>query len=96
MFIKPASADNAKESEETEIDITEEAAGFRTTEITRDMKTPKPNAPKKAESPKVRRPLMTNGLPVEKLVAQVRDLPHTDDAELEGLGAIIAKCEKAV
>lgn len=95
LLIKPASAENAKENEETEIDITEEAAGFRTTEITRDMKATKPNVPKTTEAHKVRRPLMTNGLPVEKLVAQVQNLPNTEDAELEGLGAIVAKCEKA-
>lgn len=95
LFIKPATAENAKENEETEIDITEEAAGFSPIEIRRDMKPPKPGTPKMPETPKVRRPLMTNGLPVEKLVAQVQNLSHTDDAELEGLGAIVAKCEKA-
>lgn len=95
LFIKPASAENAKENEETEIDITEEAAGFSPTEIKRDMKAPKPNAPRTAEPPKVRRPLMTHGMPVEKLVAQVQNLSRTDDPELEGLGAIVARCEKA-
>lgn len=41
------------------------------------------------------RPVMTNGIAVEVLVSQVQNISGTDDVELEGLGKIVAKCEKA-
>lgn len=94
--MKPQVQDAGAANEETEIDITDEARNFHTIEVKRDMKSVKknPSVEKPAES-NVVRPIMTNGILAEVLVSQVQNISGTDDVELEGLGKIVAKCEKA-
>lgn len=96
LFMKPQVQDAGTANEETEIDITDEARNFHTIEVRRDMKPVKNNlAAEKPTESKVVRPVMTNGILAEVLVSQVQNMSGTDDVELEGLGKIIAKCEKA-
>lgn len=96
LFMKPQVQDAGAVNEETEIDITDEARNFHTIEVRRDMKPVKKNpAAEKSADDKVVRPVMTNGILAEVLVSQVQNISGTDDVELEGLGKIIAKCEKA-
>lgn len=96
LFMKPQVQDAGAANEETEIDITDEARNFHTIEVKRDMKPVKKNpAVEKPAESKVVRPVMTNGILAEVLVSQVQNISGTDDVELEGLGKIVAKCEKA-
>lgn len=96
LFMKPQVQDAASGNEETEIDITDEARNFQTIEVRRDTRPVKKNpSGENTADNKVIRPVMTNGIAVEVLVSQVQNISGTDDVELEGLGKIVAKCEKA-
>lgn len=97
LFIKPdADTGESTRPEEAEIDITEEAGSFKAVEVMRDSQAG--NRPHKTPSPTdttLRRPLMTNGIPVDQLVSRARNISRTEDVELAGLGYIVARCESA-
>lgn len=96
LFLKPQLQDVDALNEEIEIDISEEVRNFRTIEVDRDNRPIKQNPSDKTQVGHVGVcPIMTNGISVEALVSQIRNISGTDDIELEGLGRIVAKCEKA-
>lgn len=96
LFLKPQLQDVDTYKEETEIDISDEVRNFRTIEVERDNEPTKKTPSDKTQTGQRKiHPIMTNGISVEALVAQIRNITGTDDIELEGLGRIVAKCEKA-
>lgn len=97
LFIKPGHAgEESVRPEEAEIDISEEAASFRAVEILRDNHTGRgPGKTQAVTDTALRKPLMTNGIPVEMLVSRARNISGTEDVELAGLGLIVARCESA-
>jgi len=97
LFIKPDAPPEENETpEEAEIDISGEAGSFKAVEIQRDNHSKKTPGKKAVMSePQSRKPLMTNGIPVDLLVNRARNISKTEDVELLGLGMIVAKCESA-
>lgn len=97
LFMKPGhAAEESVRPEEAEIDISEEAASFRAVEILRDNHTGRgPGKTPAVTDTTLRKPLMTNGIPVEMLVSRARNISGTEDVELAGLGLIVARCESA-
>lgn len=97
LFIKPAApSEDNNTPEESEIDISEEAGSFKAVEIRRDNHSGStPDKKSVANETQTRKPVMTNGIPVDQLVNRARNISKTEDVELLGLGVIVAKCEAA-
>lgn len=98
MFITPAGvASESNIPDEDEIDISEEVNSFHSIEVRRSQ-TAVPGKITKTDdnrNPALRRPLMTNGIPVDILVNKARNISTTKDTALAGLGEIVVKCESA-
>lgn len=97
LFIKPETPPEENGTpDEAEIDISDEAESFRSVEIKRDNHSKKAPAKKtETNETQARKPVMTNGIPVDQLVNRARNISKTEDVELLGLGMIVAKCEAA-
>lgn len=89
---KRMKASEEAKNEEAEIDISGLAGGFEAVEIKRDSFR-SATAPKNTGAVKYREPIMTNGYPVDKLIAKTKNA--VESGKYNDLDNLVYKCEAA-